>query len=146
MTRTLYWKCAGIALLGVLAHIVIVKLPSYKTKCEAANKKFSVVEYFQQDGLRILGSIVTIGVLMALWDEWIGWNQALLVKAKSLFAFIGFAGSSLLLAIFGVANKKVMDLLSIKSNVSDSVTGGSESVKETIVKAGNAGVEVEKTP
>jgi hypothetical protein len=145
MTRSLYWKCAAIALLGVLAHIIIVKLPSYKSKCEAANKRFSVLEYFQQDGLRILGSIVTIGLLMAAWDEWVGWNQALLVKAKSLFAFIGFAGSSLLLGIFGVANKKVMDLLGLKANAFDNATSGqaATTVEDVKVKADEIGVSTE---
>jgi hypothetical protein len=145
MTQALYWKCAAIALLGVIAHIIIVKMPSYKQKCDAANKPFSPIEYLKLDGLRILGSIVTIGILMALWDEWIGWNEALLVKAKSLFAFIGFAGSSLLLGIFGVANKKVTELLGLKANVFDNATSGpaATSVDEVKVKADEIGVSTE---
>jgi hypothetical protein len=119
-------------------------MPSYKSKCLAANKPFSVIEYFKLDGLRILGSITTIAVLMAIWDEWIGWNPFVLKYAKSLFVFVGFSGSSLLLGIFGVASKKVTDLLSLKANAFDNVTGSvSTTTEEAKAKADATGISTE---
>lgn len=121
MNTTYYLDCVWAAVIGILIHVIVVKMPSYATRAKAANKKFSIVEYLNDEWLPILGTMVSTAAILYVWDEWVGFHPMILKYAKSWFIFIGFTGSSLLLSILGRAGKKLNNLIDVKTDIADGV-------------------------
>lgn len=142
----MYWFCVAMFVLGQLAHLFLVKIPSVKIRCRAANKTFIFKEWWACDwniiiGTQVIGALVILGL-----DELISWKPDVLDYVKWFFAGVGAFGSTIAMAKASQFEKGLTGLIDIKSNVSDSVTGGTNTVKDTILKADQNGIQVDATP
>lgn len=122
MDLKLYILCTLIGLLGVAFHIFAVKAPSAKSLAEKANIPFSLVNYIKQDQLAIISSILTVVILVFLLDEIIGYNPAFIRYVKFGFVFVGYSGSSVLIALMGKFSKDLAGKIDIKTDIADGKT------------------------
>ena len=146
MTLSLYLQCVLMFILGQAAHLFLVKVPSIKERCRAANKKFTWKEWWDCDwnviiGTQIIGALIIIGL-----DQVLHWKPQILEYVKWFFAGMGAFGSTIAMAKMSQFEKSINGLIDIKSNVSDTVIGPTTTVKETIQKAEAQGIIVEPTP
>lgn len=149
MTNLSAWliaQCVIMALLGQALHMLIVKIPSFKAKSRAVNKEFSFKEMWLCDWNVILATPVIIAMITIGLKEIVAWKPAIWDAVKWFYAGIGAFGSTIAMSRFSSFESTLTNLLSIKSNVADAVTGGSTTVNETIQKAEDVGITVEKTP
>ncbi len=138
MTHTLYWFCVAMFILGQAAHLFLLKIPAIKTRCRAANKSFYFKEWWNCDwyiiiGTQVIGAMVILGL-----DEIVKWKPDVIYYVKWFFAAVGAFGSSVAMAKGSSYEKSLHNLLDVKSNVSDAVTGGTDTVKETVQKGTEA--------
>ena len=122
MTTQLYVWCALSAILGMAAYVFIVKIPSAMSKAKAANVTFSMGDYFSTEWVSLAGNIVSIAIALLILGEVLKFKPELQGWIITIFAFYGFTGSSLLIAIFGQVSKKINSIVDIKTNVADAVT------------------------
>jgi hypothetical protein len=82
--------------------------------------EFSFIQYIKDDKWALLMDFVASVVLVYLADEWLGelGNYAL-NKIKSVFVFIGFTGSYVILQAMSVAKKRFRTVVDAKSNIAD---------------------------
>jgi hypothetical protein len=122
------------AILGQFLQLLLVKIPMIKRKCNAANKNFSWVDWWNCDWHIVIGTMVLVALLIVGLDEFLNWKPNVLEYIKWFFAGIGAFGSTVTMAYLSKYESQIMALLDIKSNVSDAVTGGTNTVKETVEK------------
>lgn len=120
--------------LGVILQLCI-KIPILKSQSEKANHPFSFKEYLANDWYTILGSFVSVGILIVCIDELLAVKPELEKYIKWLFVFVGFTGSSIIQSIFSITSKKIMAIIDIKTNIADGIqppvdSGNVEGVKE----------------
>ena len=125
--------CAVSGLLGILLQILI-KMNSLKSKSKSANLKFSAKEFFADDWITIMISVLVVVVCIVLLDEILRFKPSIQAWIKFGFFFVGYTGSSILLYALGKTESKIMAIIDAKTNVSDTVTGGTSSVAETLRK------------
>jgi hypothetical protein len=119
MNIQLYTQLFIIGLVGILFHVFVIKLPSVKEASRVANKSFSVKEYLSDDWIALCGSIVTLVACILFVDEILKWKPAIIDYIKFLFFFIGYTGSSVLLAVLSQATKKINKVVDIKTDKAD---------------------------
>lgn len=129
-----YAICVAMFILGQAAHLFLIKIPAVKARCNAANKIFYFKEWFNCDwniiiGTQVIGALVLLGL-----KEVITWKPGVIEYVRWFFAGIGAFGSTIAMAKGSQFEKSLTGLLSMKSNVSDTVTGGTHTVNETIQK------------
>jgi hypothetical protein len=107
--------------LGVLLQILAVKIPSIKARYKVANREFTFKQYLTDDWYTILASFVSVGILIVGLDEILGLRPELEKYIKWLFVFVGFTGSSIIQTVLSVANKKVMSIIDVKTNIADGI-------------------------
>lgn len=127
-------QCVIMLLLGQALHLFLIKVPSLKQRARAASKPFSWNEWWTEDwnvvvSTIIIGAMVTIGL-----NEIITWKPDILDYVKWFYAAIGAFGSTVAMAKFSQYEKKMLSLMDIKANISDQITGGTTTIKETIEK------------
>lgn len=108
-------------ILGILFQIFAIKIPTLKSKYTAANRAFTFKEYISDDWYTILASFISVAILVFGLDEVLGLRPELEKYIKWLFVFVGFTGSSVIQAIMSVANKKIMAIIDVKTNIADGV-------------------------
>lgn len=133
-----YALCVAMFILGQAAHLFLIKIPSVKARCRAANKSFYFKEWWSCDwniiiGTQVIGALVLLGL-----KELVTWRPGVIEYVRWFFAGIGAFGSTIAMAKGSQFEKSLTGLLSVKSNVSDAVTGGTETVQETIVRGSDA--------
>lgn len=140
MTPLLSYLLAGT--LGVFFHIFVIKIPSLRDKSKRANHPFTFKDYLADDWHSIAGSFISIGILI------IGLKEVLALKPEFanyitwIFVFVGFTGSSLIQSIFSIANKKIMQVIDVKTNIADGIEppvteDNAEGAKEILKEEGN---------
>lgn len=107
--------------LGVLFQICVVKIPKLRASSLNANRPFSFKQYISDDWPAILGSFLAVAILCFCLDELLDIKPELAKVVKWLFVFVGFTGSSIIQAVLSVTNKKIMQMIDVKTNISDSV-------------------------
>ncbi len=122
MTTQTYVWCALAGLLGMFAYVFIVKLPAAMTKAKVSNVSLSVKEYFTTEWVSMVGNLFSIAIALFIVGEVLKYKPELQGWIITIFAFYGFTGSSLLIAIFGQVNKRLNSIIDVKTNTSDAVT------------------------
>lgn len=107
--------------LGVVFQICALKIPKLQQQSKVANHAFSFKEYLTDDWPAILASFVAVGIMIACIDELLQVKPELSKYVKWLFVFVGFTGSSIIQAILSVTNKKIMQIIDVKTNIADGV-------------------------
>jgi magnesium-transporting ATPase (P-type) len=107
--------------LGVLLQIFAVKYPSIVARGKKGNHKVTFKEYLENDWWTIIASFIGVLILIFCIDELLNISPALGKYIKWLFVFVGFTGSSIVQAVLSVTNRKVMQIIDLKSNLADGV-------------------------
>lgn len=122
MTNQMYIECVIATLIGMLIHI-IVKIVSLNTDYKKANLQFSVTQYLKDDKWVILLDIICCFALVYLVEEWLDLGDWVANKIKSIFVFVGFTGSYVVLYPLSVAKSKFRQAVDAKTNIADKSTG-----------------------
>lgn len=98
-----------------------LKMKSLQDKARAANVEFKIRQYFSNDWLSIVASILTIIMFLLFLDNIMKWKPVIVDYVKIGFAFIGYTGSDIASRLFSVVNKKINDVIDTKTNIADNV-------------------------
>jgi uncharacterized membrane protein len=120
MTLSLYITCFFVALVGMALQTAL-KMKSLQDKARAANIEFKIRQYFSNDWLSIVASLLTIVMFLLFLDNILKWKPAVIDYVKIGFAFVGYTGSDIASRLFGVVNKKINDVIDVKTNIADNV-------------------------
>lgn len=116
ITLSLYVQVFIACLLGLLFHLLAVKIPSVKERARVANMKFSLLEYLKDDSLAIAASVVGILAYTYSLNEIIGYKPEIVGVIKFISIAVGFMGSSLFIAILGKASKAINAVVDVKTD------------------------------
>lgn len=127
-------QCVLMFIFGQCVHLLLVKMPALKKRVRAVNKKFLFREWWDEDwniiiGTQFIGAMVIIGL-----NEIVAWKPEILEYVRWFFAAVGAFGSTIAMSKYSQYEKTITGLMDIKSNISDTVTGGTTTVAETIEK------------
>jgi hypothetical protein len=122
MTTEIYIHCVVASLLGVVFHIA-VKIKSLHDDHKVANLKFSVAQYLKDDWIALVVDVLAALILVYLVSEWVSEDSRILTKMKSIFVFVGYTGSSVLMQVLSVAKKNFRKAVDYKTNIADASTG-----------------------
>lgn len=103
----------------MLLHIFAVKYPSLRTKNTRANEDYPFTQYLKEDWPALAADILVVLMLTVGVKELLSLRPDVGKYATWMFGFVGFTGSSIMLAIFSVANKKFLNMIDEKSNKAD---------------------------
>ena len=120
MTFTLYLTCFFVALVGMALQTVL-KMKSLQEKARAANVEFKIRQYFSNDWISIVASLLTIIMFLLFLDNILKWKPVIVDYIKVGFAFVGYTGSDIASRLFGVVNKKINNVIDEKTNIADNV-------------------------
>lgn len=118
-----YISCLIAGLLGQAIHLFAVKLPGLKARATAANMPFSIKTALADDWLGIAASFFTILVALICLDELVKFKPAVVEYLKFAFVFIGYTGSSILLAVLSKADKTINTVVDVKTDIADNKIG-----------------------
>lgn len=121
MTVYLFLQCALAGLLGIAFHLFAVKLPEIKKNSQAANHPLTKWEILKMESDNIIASVLGLLVILFIFSEVINYKPAIVNWARTLFATIGFSGSTLVLSFFGKAEKAIRQVVDKKTNIADGV-------------------------
>lgn len=130
---------------GQLLLLFWFTVPQLKEKCRIANKPFEWAEWWKCDASLIIGNLIFGFILVFGIDELVTWKPGVLDYIKWLFAVAGAFGPTIVQEKWGSFKKGISNLIDIKANLADKVTGGTTTVKETIAAAETKGIEVDVT-
>ena len=136
--NTVIISCIAMAILGQWVQILFIAIPSIKKKAAAANQNFSWRDWWASDFNLVLGTMVIIGAAAIGLKEIANWKPEIMNYVRWFFFGIGAFGSNIAMSLLSKYQNKLMALLDIKANVADTVTGGTNSVQETIDKGSEA--------
>jgi len=121
MTHEQYIDCLIACLVGNLLHVAM-KILSLSKDYKKANMDFSILSYIKDDKYGLITDLGASFILVFLADEWMGdlGNYAI-GKMKSIFVFVGFSGSYVILQMMSVAKEKFRKAVDEKSNIADGV-------------------------
>lgn len=127
MDIQLHIKCVIGGVLGMLFHLIAVKIPAAKKRATAANIEFSIKSYLMDDYLAIVSNVVMLVILVWLLDEIVGYNPSFIRGAKFFFLFVGYSGNSFLIDKLGRYDKGTIQVIDVKTNIADELlTKGDE--------------------
>lgn len=138
ITFTLLLQCIIMFILGQGVHLFFIKIPALKKRSTAANKLFVFKDWWSCDwniiiGTQLFGALIVFGL-----NELVDWKPEILTYVRWFFAGIGAFGSTVAMSLLSKYDKTLIQVLDIKSNIADTVTGGTTSVEETIRKGSQA--------
>ena len=116
---TLYAWCFVAGLLGIIFHIVAIKIPSMKKRAKVANEPFDFRTYLKDDATAIAASVVTVLIVLVALDEVLNFKPSIQPYLKASFVFIGYTGSSILIAALGTAQSKIDKIVDRKTDKAD---------------------------
>lgn len=109
-------------ILGVFAHLFIVKIPGTKRRDGATNKPFTFEEYWKTDQAPILGNICLALMLTIGWDQFVKVTPVVDGLNLLIFGLLGFAGNAVALAWLSKYTNVQNEMINVKSNTSDVMT------------------------
>lgn len=121
MTLSLYLQCVAMFICGQLLQLFWLKIPSLKKRAKAANFKFSPSDYWKEEWYLIIGTEILGAMLIIGLDQFIHWKPEVLDYIKWFFGAIGAFGSSVVLSKLSSYEKKLTEVINIKTDHSDSV-------------------------
>jgi len=123
MTHEQYLQCVIACLIGNIIHLFF-KIRSLAKDHKIANLEFSFPQYIKDDKWAIIMDFVSSFGLVYIADEWLGdLGSYAIGKMKSIFVFVGFSGSYVILQSMSVAKSKFRKAVDFKTNKSDEQDG-----------------------
>lgn len=120
MTPQLYITCFLVALIGMALQTAL-KMKGLQDKANLAGIEYKMSYYFKQDWLSITASLLTIALCLFLVTDILNWRPDIINYIKVGFGFVGYTGSDIASRIFGVVNKRINNIIDLKTTVSDTV-------------------------
>jgi hypothetical protein len=127
MTVSLYIQCVAMYILGQALHLFVIKIPAVRKRDRAANIEFSFSDYWKQEWNIIIGNQVLGAVFIIGLDQLVDWKPLILDVVKWFFAAVGAIGSVTIMSKFSTYEKKVLNIIDEKTNLSDRITGNAPS-------------------
>jgi len=147
MTHTLYWFCVLMYIMGNALCLFWITIPALKEKCRIANKTFTWKEWWGCDRHLVYGNLIFGAALVVGLDEIVNWKPAAIYYLKWVFFLVGAFGTQIAQEKWGQFKKVISKLIDVKTNLADSITGGTTTVQETIEKAKETtGMDINVTP
>jgi len=125
MTHELYTQCVIACLIGNVLHVCF-KILSLWRNHKKANLEFSFGSYFRDDKIPLMVDFLASFAVVYIIDEWLSFNEFIIGKIKSIFVFVGFTGSYVIMLLMSVSEKKFRAAIDHKTNIADQVTGNLE--------------------
>ena len=122
MTVELYVHCVMASIAGIILHVA-VKVQSLAKDHKLANLEFSFWGYLKDDKWALIMDLFCSLILVYVIDEWFDFDSRLLGKVKSIFIFVGFTGSYVVLQLMSVAKANFRKAVDHKTNIADEATG-----------------------
>lgn len=122
MNTELLVQCGWPGLLGILFQIV-VKLVGLKRRSKAANKPFHPGDYFVDDWLSIVSSVLAVIIFIVCLENLAHWKPAIMQYVQMIFIAVGYMGSSLINAALSKSEKQLLEVIDKKTNYGDLLKG-----------------------
>lgn len=122
MTLTLYIHCVIACLIGNILHVGF-KIISLQKDHKIANLEFSVGKYLSEDKWALLMDVFASFAVVYLIDEFLEMDSRLIGKIKTVFVFVGFTGSYVILQVMSVAKSNFRKAVDYKTNQADEANG-----------------------
>jgi len=122
MTHELYIQCVIACLIGNILHVAF-KILSMAQDHKVANLQFSVRTYLRDDKWALIVDAAASFALVYLIDEWIDFGPPIAGKVKSIFVFVGFTGSYVILQLMSVAKSNFRKAIDFKTDKADKQDG-----------------------
>ena len=120
-TELLIW-CGVMYLLGQLFHLFVNKIPALKKRATAANYEFKVSDYWKEEWYLVLGALV-FGIMLVIGvSEILTWKPEVAKFVRWFFGFVGYFFNSLIVGKLGQYEKKLSNLIDLKTNIADQVS------------------------
>ncbi len=120
MTREQYLNAVLACLIGVIIQVVY-KVIRMQNKAKIANEPFSFQQWIKDDVWTMLLNVLSPFVIVWLINEWLEFDERIAGKVKSIFVFVGFAGSQVIMGFLSVADKKFNKIIDNKTNIADGI-------------------------
>lgn len=121
-TYMLIW-CAAMYICGQLFHLFVQKIPAMKTRAKAANFKFTLKDYWNEEWYMICGALV-LGMMLTIGaSEIVQWKPQVADWMRWFYGFVGYFFNSLIVGKLGQYEKKLSRIIDIKTNIADKVEG-----------------------
>lgn len=117
-------QCFIAGLIGMLLHIFLVKLPSALNRSQMANVRLTPAKFFREEWITITGSALTVLAIVYCLDELLNLKPELVKIIKWLFIFVGFTGSSIIMALFSRTAKTLNSIIDVKTDIADNKSEG----------------------
>lgn len=110
----LYLKCFAVAGIGMALQTVL-KMKSINVKAKAAGIPFKPSDYFKEDWLSIIASILTILMFLFFISDILHFSPNLMNYSRILFAFVGYTGSDIASRLFSEINRRINNTIDEKT-------------------------------
>lgn len=147
MNHQTYVICVAMFIAGQLLLLFWFTIPQLKEKCRIANKVFTWKEWWNCDWNFVIGNMVFGAMLILAIDELVYFKPGVLDYIKWLFGVAGAFLPTIIQEKWGNFKKGISKLIDVKTNLADAITGGTNTVQETIQAAKDTtGMDVSVTP
>lgn len=120
MTQELYIHCFIACIIGNILHVAL-KIKSLQEDYRIANLEFTVGGYIKQDKWALIVDIIASFAMVYLVDEYLDMDSRIIGKIKTIFVFVGFTGSYVILLIMSVAKKRFRAAVDHKTTLIDTI-------------------------
>ena len=118
-----FYEIAVAGLIGMVLQM-LMKAKSIQDKARLANVQFKFGEYFTQDWVSHLISVVAIALFLVLVRRRVdGIPQNMYELVLALSATVGYSGTDIVSRFFSATNKKVNAAIDHKTTQSDQIDG-----------------------
>lgn len=118
MTQELYIQAVIACLIGIVLQL-LYKGWKIKTKAKLSNEKFDAIMWIKEDYFALIINVLSPFIVVYLIDEWLDLEEGVINKIKSIFVFVGFTGSSVIMGFLSAADKKFNKIIDNKTNIAD---------------------------
>lgn len=107
---------------GTLIYILAVKIPSWKRRGKSQNRPFNFREWIMDDGRMLIVNVLIAFMATLGWDALVKVSPVFSDIKLVIFGLIGLGGNPLVFAYASKFGLKELEVINVKSNVSDLIT------------------------
>lgn len=119
MDAQTYFLCFLSAVLAQLFYLFAFKIPAFKERMRVANEVFTYGRYFADDSTAIIASFLAILLALVLTGELLAYKPDYRAFIITIFAGVGWLGTSAFIALFGKAQSKLNAIIDKKTDIAD---------------------------
>lgn len=108
------------AFVGIALQL-LYKAYKLQQKAKISNQEFSILKWMKDDWIAMVLNVGSPFIVVWMLDEWLELDEAIMTKIKSLFIFVGFGGSQVIMGFLSFADKKFNKVIDAKTNAADGV-------------------------